>query len=462
MERVADMLKLLMLLSVCCSGAVGAQAQDIPDTPEGSLPRNPKCHIAVMWHGLLPRDILQQSKYTPLLQKPKKLSVRPKSLFLEEVKDIFRDFHTGVYALGLEQGCTFELFGHTWSESAGHVYFNDLGSQYDPVQDAGFGGLSRNSSERGSQLVTILEEGARAIFASSAVKSPPMHFTATPPGAEMRTRAQAQAQARPPPRPNTEANSHAYLLHRSIDMAFKLMHGIKRGRAGAVPAGQLAELGTETSAASAASARSEEFTFALMMRWDTVFLTPFDTSILNPDLFYVANWCRATRGDLPVVASDDGRYCRGLSRFYLDAKGMPDFYFAGHPRVLETVFSDLFAQVEASSDFKALRDHGSYNHLLMSWGARKKSTALPVKIGRYKYHHMDVDFRRSLKCQFRERLNDTVSNPIMRKLGVFGRSQPDGMYNAHDEHDESVCPVETQFCVGQYALTTCLAFLPKP
>lgn len=148
----------------------------------------------------------------------------------------------------------------------------------------------------------------------------------------MRTRAQAQAQARPPPRPNTEANSHAYLLHRSIDMAFKLMHGIKRGRAGAVPAGQLAELGTETSAASAASARSEEFTFALMMRWDTVFLTPFDTSILNPDLFYVANWCRATRGDLPVVASDDGRYCRGLSRFYLDAKGMPDFYFAGHPR----------------------------------------------------------------------------------------------------------------------------------
>lgn len=118
-----------------------------------------------------------------------------------------------------------------------------------------------------------------------------------------------------------------YLLHRSIDRAFKLMHGIKKRRAGAVSVGQLARLGTETSAVSVASARSEEFTFALMMRWDTVFLTPFDTSILNPDLFYVANWCRATSGDWPVVASDDGRYCRGLSRFYLDAIGFPDFYF---------------------------------------------------------------------------------------------------------------------------------------
>ena len=93
-----------------------------------------------MWHGLLPR---------PVLQNPKMRPVRPKSLFLEEVKDIFQDFHTGVYALGLEQGCTFELFGHTWSGSSEHVFFNDLGSQYDPVQDAGFGGLSRDPSEVG-------------------------------------------------------------------------------------------------------------------------------------------------------------------------------------------------------------------------------------------------------------------------------------------------------------------------
>ena len=91
--------------------------------------------------------------------------------------------------------------------------------------------------------------------------------------------------------------------------------------------------------------------------------------------------------------------------------------------MLETVFSDLFAQVEASSDFKAPRDHGSYNHLLMSWGARKKSTALPVKIGRYKYHHMDVDFRRSLKCQVRATREtfDTVSLYCFTLFSVTGQ-----------------------------------------
>jgi len=131
MDRAAAMLIFLMLVSVWPGGT-----QDIP---EGSSVRNPKCHIAVMWHGLLPRPLVQDSKNRDL--------VRPKSVFLEEVRDIFRDFHTGVYALGLEQGCTFELFGHTWSGSAEHVFFNELGSQYDPVHDAGFGGLSRNPSE---------------------------------------------------------------------------------------------------------------------------------------------------------------------------------------------------------------------------------------------------------------------------------------------------------------------------
>jgi hypothetical protein len=65
-------------------------------------------------------------------------------------------------------------------------------------------------------------------------------------------------------------------------------------------------------------------------------------------------------------------------------------------------------------------------------------------------------------CQFPERLNDTVSNPTMRKLGVFGGAQPTGMYNVHDEQDKSVCPVETQFCVGKFALTYCVAFKVRP
>jgi hypothetical protein len=264
-----------------------------------------------------------------------------------------------------------------------------------------------------------------------------------------------------------------YLLHRSIDRAFELMHGMKRGHEGAVPAGHLAGPGTEMSAASVQSARLEEFTFALMMRWDTVFLTPFDTSILNPDLFYVANWCRATSGNWPVVASDDGRYCRGLSRFYLDDIGFPDFYFAGRPRytcmpadmslsdpslcdtnhevltpspshvpvpslpfhfspynsVLKTVFSDLFTRGDASPEFIALRDQHGYNHGLLSWGARRKSKidsthkALPVKIGRYLYHHMDVDFRRSRYCQVRATCEtfDTLSLYCFTLFSVTGQ-----------------------------------------
>ena len=65
-------------------------------------------------------------------------------------------------------------------------------------------------------------------------------------------------------------------------------------------------------------------------------------------------------------------------------------------------------------------------------------------------------------CQFPERLNDTVSNPVMQKLGLFGGAQPDGMYNVQEEQDVSVCPTETLFCVGQFSLTACVAFKIRP
>ena len=134
-----------------------------------------------------------------------------------------------------------------------------------------------------------------------------------------------------------------FLLHRSIDKAFALMHGMKGGVGRWGGGGSSSPLGPGVRAGQASgtgvarlAGRAEQFTFALMLRWDTIFLTPFDTSILNPNLFYVANWCRATGGGWPVIPCDDGRYCRGLSRFYLDTLGFPDFYFAGHPRYIHT------------------------------------------------------------------------------------------------------------------------------
>ena len=90
---------------------------------------------------------------------------------------------------------------------------------------------------------------------------------------------------------------------------------------------------------------SQEYHFVLILRYDAIIRTPFQLDALNPKLFYVANWCSASGLGGHIKSSGKGkfpnRFCSPLHRWWADQEGIPDFYFASSPLLVNYVFSGI-------------------------------------------------------------------------------------------------------------------------
>ena len=85
----------------------------------------------------------------------------------------------------------------------------------------------------------------------------------------------------------------------------------------------------------AAAARGEPFDLLLLMRHDTHWSAPCDLRAAAPHLITIATW---TETVVPC--------CLKLSRY----DGVPDYWFAGGPLVLEFVFGSLWQRLERRED----------------------------------------------------------------------------------------------------------------
>ena len=153
-------------------------------------------------------------------------------------------------------------------------------------------------------------------------------------------------------------------------------------------------------------------------RYDWVLITRFDvawgadlTLQLNPNLFYVANWCYSDQRDgrlaaLPAEHAASGRTCLPLADpdgrnggvpFNDPGRvGVPDYYFLASSELIDRAFLNLTAELEAGV-FRATYG-GSSNHKVA--GGRLKQLGLlkpgaEGRLGRQLYHQHDVAILRA-------------------------------------------------------------------
>jgi len=125
----------------------------------------------------------------------------------------------------------------------------------------------------------------------------------------------------------------------------------------------------------------------LLLRWDTVFFTPFQPSALNWSLFYQANWCRSTRATGSPALGDCYQLTEFRDRWCPDA-GSPDYWLASNVSSMRRVFIGLIDDL-ASHTFSGVKC--PVFHGVLSGRLRYLSTTQGLELGRYKY--MDFDFQ---------------------------------------------------------------------
>ena len=133
--------------------------------------------------------------------------------------------------------------------------------------------------------------------------------------------------------------------------------------------------------------RGAAYVWVLLTRPDVVWMADLRFASLSPSLLYVANWCKA---DAARTRVEGDRSCRSLRVFaptthQLD--GVPDYFFAGSPTLLDRVFIGLAAGLERGSFAPARRS--CCNHAIVA--GRLKALRLWGSLGRVLWHHMDVE-----------------------------------------------------------------------
>jgi len=184
----------------------------------------------------------------------------------------------------------------------------------------------------------------------------------------------------------------------------------------------------------------------LLLRWDLEFLSRFSFSALAPDIFYRANWCRATG---PVVTSQDGRACHELASFFecgcltrkcetapSDGRGLPDFWFAGSRGAMVAIFGNA---AETLAGGKGGSGGCCCLHGVSQWLVETRSRRHGFKLGRYKHHHLDYDHLREENGHFTQERAAFVrgGRGLFLEVDVNGEALPP--YNISLEQNHSVC-----------------------
>ena len=137
---------------------------------------------------------------------------------------------------------------------------------------------------------------------------------------------------------------------------------------------------------------SVRYDWVLCTRFDAVWMAPLPLRLLNPDLWYVANWCVADGlggGSSP---------CRSLSLFAPDTHqrdGVPDYFFLASPQPMDAVFTGLTDSLLAGRLVPLGRS--CCNHAILA--TRLKALGLWTRLGRVLTHHMDIETLRAPKFE---------------------------------------------------------------
>ena len=143
----------------------------------------------------------------------------------------------------------------------------------------------------------------------------------------------------------------------------------------------------------------DEHSYAMvfMTRWDVVFYTPFEMHVLNPGLFYLAHWCRATG---PRHLNQNARSLEPFTGCP-DFLGAPDWFYVAAPATMRLFFDTFFDDLlQGKWHPPGFRDSGHDlvtcpgNHAFVLGRALYLAERGQLRLGRYKFHMMDFDFIR--------------------------------------------------------------------
>ena len=202
--------------------------------------------------------------------------------------------------------------------------------------------------------------------------------------------------------------------------------------------------------------RGRPYDAVLISRFDTMFLQPFSfDKLTDASAVYVASWCKATRpAPLGAITPPGVFGCFELESFWGDEEGVPDFFFAGAPAPLLSLFTGLSAGLAAGTVQPGRTPPG---HGLV-WGGIQ---ARNITVKRYLLHHVDVAiYRRGVLC------NEVAMAPWLRGGGPRDNAPRDNATPA-GESTASLCGDGRFICARDEkdvrdALTGCAVFLFEP
>jgi hypothetical protein len=170
----------------------------------------------------------------------------------------------------------------------------------------------------------------------------------------------------------------------------------------------------------------------LLLRYDTMFFTPFNFSeLVAKDSLYVASWCKAGDEISPPSTNDIVYKCFQLYPYWAGEEGVPDFWFAGSPKPLLTVFEGLYDGL-ADESIKPGRTCGGWCGHAKVWGG---ATARGIPLKRYLQHQIDTDLYRHKECGIKR------EQAVEGKMGItWGdkSSEKDNDIN-NGKSQESIC-----------------------
>ena len=137
---------------------------------------------------------------------------------------------------------------------------------------------------------------------------------------------------------------------------------------------------------------SINYDWVFVVRHDIMFRNDFELDRLNPDLFYVANWCLGTGKESKTLTSAGLLTCHKLERFEHDYKdGVADFWFLANSSNMDKVFMNLEQDYENGV---FVSTESCCNHAKLGGRIFGMHDRNELQIGRYKAHHYDFDLYR--------------------------------------------------------------------
>lgn len=107
--------------------------------------------------------------------------------------------------------------------------------------------------------------------------------------------------------------------------------------------------------------QGHQYDWAMVTRFDVVWLFPLPLAHMNSKLLYLANWCQAKEARVPVAQADD-ESCHALGVY--ERMLPPDYYLAANSSHMDSFFGNLTSELE-SFKFLATRE-GTGNHKVIA------------------------------------------------------------------------------------------------